>query len=119
MTKITHSLTAEDNTRIMIRYEEVFIRQIELAYESKKMDELTYRKFRSERCNAETSDEIYDYYQQLFIRLANYHQEQLQARIIKGAEYIDLIGPTHPHYSAALRKYETLCQRLKESKRGW
>ncbi|WP_438349913.1 hypothetical protein ACP8HI_04380 [Paenibacillus sp. FA6] len=109
-------LTVQENNRIIVCYEKMFIRQVNSAYESKEMDEVTYWKFMSERCEAETTEGIYDYFQQLFIKLMTYHQERLQAQIIKGAEYIESIGTKHPHYRAALRKYETLCQQLQESK---
>jgi hypothetical protein len=36
-------------------------------------------------------------------------REDLLARIVKGAEYIDKIGRNHPNYTSAMNKYDRLC----------
>lgn len=35
-------------------------------------------------------------------------------RIVAGAGYIESIGPDHAHYKAAMKKYDRLCEDLKE-----
>jgi hypothetical protein len=38
----------------------------------------------------------------------------IETRLVKGAEYIESIGKEHPHYEAAMRKYDKLCDELEE-----
>jgi hypothetical protein len=65
-------------------------------------------------CEAETRDGIYDHFATVFDNLVDYHADRLQSRIIKGAEYIEFIGPHHPKYRAAVHKYNALCEQLQE-----
>lgn len=40
--------------------------------------------------------------------------KELLDRIVDGAEYIEKIGTEHAHYKAAMKKYDRLCEELKE-----
>ncbi|GIP55920.1 hypothetical protein [Paenibacillus vini] len=106
----------EDKDQLIERYQEILMRQVEAAYEKGDMEPDVYMLFMSKVCEAETKEEAYDYYQDVFAELADYHEDRLQARILKGAEYIESIGPEHPHYTAAMKKYDDLCEQLNEQK---
>lgn len=106
----------EDKDQLIERYQEILMRQVEAAYEKGDMEPDVYMLFMSRVCEAETKEEVYDYYQDVFGELADYHEDRLQARILIGAEYIESIGPQHKNYQAATRKYDDLCNQLQEQK---
>mgnify|MGYP007031672709 CR=1 FL=1 len=39
-------------------------------------------------------------------------RDELLQRIVAGAEYIESIGPGHPKYDAAMKRYDELVQEL-------
>lgn len=108
--------STEDKDQLIERYQEILMRQVEAAYEKGDMEPDVYMLFMSKVCEAETKGEVYEYYQDVFAELADYHENRLQERIIKGAEYIESIGPDHPKYRAALKRYDSLCDQLQEQK---
>lgn len=105
-----------DDEQLIARYQEILIRQVEAAHEKGDMEPDIYMLFMSKVCEADTREGIYDHFQGAFDELADYHENRLQERIIKGAEYIESIGTKHKHYQAAVQKYDRLCQELQEQK---
>lgn len=103
---------SEDDEQLIARYQEMLMRQVGSAYEKGEMEPDVYMLFMSKVCEADTRDGIYDHFEIMFNELADYHEERLQARIIKGAEYIENIGPNHQKYKAALCRYNELCEQL-------
>ncbi|PNQ78894.1 hypothetical protein [Paenibacillus sp. F4] len=99
------------------RYQEVFNRQITLAYETGQMDSDTYKRFVVIECDAVSLDAVYDHFDQLFHELADYHRGRLKERIFKGAEFIDSLDRSDPRRPAALNKYDALCERLRQSEK--
>ncbi|MUG24916.1 hypothetical protein GNQ08_21360 [Paenibacillus macerans] len=104
----------EFNEQLIARYQELLLRQVEGAYRKGEMEPDAYLNFLSVVCEADTRNGIYDHFEGVFGDLIDYHEERLQARILKGAEYIESIGPQHPKYAAAVRKYNALCEKLQE-----
>lgn len=107
---------AEDNEQLVARYQEMLIRQVEAAYQKGEMEPDAYLNFLSKVCEADTREGIHDHFEAVFNELADYHEERLQERIIKGAEYIEKIGTNHQKYKAAMNKYNHLCNQLQEYK---
>ncbi|MNJ25683.1 hypothetical protein D3C77_201360 [compost metagenome] len=105
-----------DDEQLIALYQEILIRQVEAAHEKGDMEPDIYMLFMSKVCESDTREGIYDHFQTVFDELADYHEGRLQERIIKGAEYIESIGPDHKHYHAAVQKYDRLCQELQEQK---
>lgn len=112
---VNESMNLPDPLELINRYQEIFSRQVEQAYQLEEMDEAVYREFMSEACLSEDVEEIYNHFYDLFGRLIEYHQGRLSERIIKGAEFIEYIGKDHPKYEAAMRKYDALCSQLRAS----
>ncbi|MFW5437095.1 hypothetical protein [Paenibacillus apiarius] len=116
MTKaVNESTKSTDHIELINRYQEMFNRQVEQAFQVGEMDEDTYREFMSEACTSDNVDDIYNHFYNLFTQLVEYHQGRLSERIIKGAEFIESIGKDDPKYEAAMRKYDALCSMLQES----
>lgn len=107
---------AEDNEQLIARYQDMLIRQVEAVYQKGEMEPDAYLNFLSKVCEADTRESIYDHFETVFNELADYHEERLQERIIKGAEFIERIGPHHQKYKAAMNKYNNLCDQLQECK---
>ncbi|QWU15698.1 hypothetical protein SAMN04487895_12746 [Paenibacillus sophorae] len=115
----SRSWNTEDKGRLVAQYQEILIRQVQAAFDSKEMDEVTYQRFMTEDCLAESKSEICDHFDRLFKELAAYHQERLQQRILKGAELLDSTSKDDPKYPEYMRLYDALVGRLQESqKRG-
>ncbi|MNL56205.1 hypothetical protein D3C87_1796810 [compost metagenome] len=100
---------------LIFDYREILIRQLNFALDQGELDEETYREYVVRECAAETIDEVYDFFERIFKDLTNYHRERLQARIIKGAKFIDGLAPTDPRREKAIEKYDALCNRLNGS----
>lgn len=94
------------------QFQEMFSRHVELAFQHKQMDELTYRRFMTEICSEETIEGVFTYYENLYAKLKTYLRNQLLDRIIKGAEYIENREPNDPYRTAAMRKYDKLVEEL-------
>lgn len=107
---------AEDNEQLIARYQDMLIRQVEAAYQKGEMEPDTYLNFLSRVCEANTRGEIYDHFEGLFNELVQYHENRLRENIIKGAEYLEQIGPAHQKYELAMSKYNKLCSQLYENK---
>lgn len=107
----------EDESQLARRYQNVLIRQVEGAHERGRMKSDMYLYFLSQVCEVNTRNEIFDHFEVVFNELAEYHENQLQERIIRGAEFIDSIGPEHPQYKAAIQKYNLLCEQLQQGKK--
>lgn len=108
----------EDNVRLIIRYQKIFLRQLEGAYQSKKLDDVTYQKLKTVNCTAQTKQEIFDHFDRLFNELVEYYQERLRERIYKGAKMLDAMGKDHPKYQLYMALYDELCEELKHSEEG-
>ncbi|WP_068778199.1 hypothetical protein [Paenibacillus sp. GM2] len=108
---------SEDNHQLIRGYQDTLIRQVEMALQSDHMEPDVYLNFLSKVCKAETSTGIYDHFEVIFDELVDYHEGRLQERIIKGAEFIESIGPHHPKYEAAVQRYNMLCEQLQQARR--
>lgn len=108
--------STEDNEQLIARYQEILMRQVEAAYEKGEMEPDVYMLFMSRVCEEDTREGIYTYFQAAFDELADYHEDRLQSRILKGAEYIESIGQDHPKYKAAIKRYDELCNQLQEQR---
>ncbi|WP_025693062.1 hypothetical protein [Paenibacillus zanthoxyli] len=115
----SQSWSSEDKGRLVAQYQEILIRQVQAAFDSKEMDEVTYQRFMTEDCSEETKEGILDHFYLIFKELAAYHQERLQQRIFRGAELLDSTNKDDPKYPEYMRLYDDLVRRLQESyKRG-
>ena len=110
-----HNSAEQENIRLIVRYQTMFIRQIEAAYQLKNMDEITYSRFKNITCMAANKEEVCDHFNQLFLDLADYYRDLLRERILKGVEFIDSLSNSDPRRSAALAKYDRLYEELKNS----
>lgn len=96
------------------QFQEMFSRHVELAFQHKQMDELTYRRFMTEICMEETIEGVFSHYESLYSNLKTYLRNQLLDRIIKGAEYIESREVDDPYREAAMKKYDRLVEELQE-----
>jgi len=90
----------------------MFLRHVEMAFAKEKIDEVTYRRFVSETCEAQTEDEVFDHFQGIYTQLKEIMRNNLLTRIAKGAEFIESIGTQDPRYKSAIAKYDALCKEL-------
>lgn len=113
-----HNEEIESNIRLIIKYQGILIRQLEGAYKAGKLDEITFQKLKSVNSTAQTRQEIYDHFDQIFRKLVEYYQEKLRERIRKGAELLDSIGKDHEKYQQYMALYDELCEELSRSEEG-
>lgn len=110
-----NQLEIENNVRLIMRYQIIFVSHLENALKNSQIDEHTFTRLKSRACIAQTQDEILDHFEQIFRELVRYHQEHLRQRILKGAEFIDSLGSDDPRKLPAMEKYDGLCKQLTES----
>jgi len=94
--------------------QEMFLRHVEMAFTKELIDEVTYRRFVTETCEARTEDEVFDHFQRLYADLKEIMRSHLLMRIVKGAEFIESIDTKDARYQAAMAKYDALCKELRD-----
>lgn len=84
------------------------------AFESKELDELTYRRLSIEV--REVHGDPYDWFNRIIHEHIDALETNMLDRLIKADEYINAIGPDNPKYGKAVDKYERLHDQFRRSK---
>lgn len=97
---------------LISRFQEMFARHAEMAFQQGRIDEFAYRKFLSEPCTATTREEVFDHYESMYNDLLQMLRNNLLYRIVRGAEFIESLDKNDPRYERAMAKYDRLVEEL-------
>jgi len=93
----------------------LFERLASAAYANKNIDELNYKRLMgSVEINTDI-DEALDHFADLFEQFKQIMRDDIQTRILKGADYID----THGALPTAVKRYDKLCEDLDKLDGRW
>lgn len=80
------------------------------AYKHKDIDEVSYRRLTAEV--NEVHGDPHDYFNGVLQRTLDAMEIMTLEQIQKGAEFIESINPDDPRYNRAMKRYDTLCEKL-------
>lgn len=89
-------------------------RMINNAFETKQIDEVTYRRLCVQI--AEYSDSDLDYMDHVLQNLQDSLETNMLDRLVRGAEFIESIDETDRRYEPATKKFEELSTNFQENK---
>ncbi|WP_010276508.1 hypothetical protein [Paenibacillus senegalensis] len=102
---------------LMVNFQDMFVRHLGIALETGELDEINYRRLMMDTCTAETVEEVFSFYEDKYKELKECFRKNMLNRILKGAEYIEMIGKDHPNYKRAMEKYDRLVESYREFER--
>lgn len=106
----------EDDQETIDRLQRMVEKQINLSYEAKELDEMTYRRMCHEVCEIE--GDPFDHFTRIMREVQEAAEIAILDRLVIGDEFIESITPEDPRYTVAVNKYERLHEQFRRMKEG-